>query len=367
MITISLCMIVKNEEQVLARCLDSVHSVVDEIIIVDTGSTDRTIEIAKRYTQHVHHFKWIDDFAAARNEAFSKATMSHILWLDADDVLLDADRKKLTLLKLTLGEHVDSVLMDYHLSADENGQVTTSLKRNRLVRSDRGFRWVGAVHEYLAVSGTSIDGGIAVTHLREEHDRDRNIRIYEAMLQQGQTLSVRDLYYYGNELLDHGHYERAIASYEQFLATKQGWVEDCIAACGKLADCFAHLDRHEDALRYALRSFEYDTPRAEFCCRIGYWFLQQERYQTAVHWYKTASELDDPKARMSLTNRACQTWLPHLQLCVCYDRLGMTELAYEHNERALAYRPADSVILNNKRYLEGILQSKPTAEEATRM
>ena len=70
MVSISLCMIVKNEEDVLARCLDSAAELVDEIVIVDTGSTDRTREIAARYTDKIFDFPWRDDFAAARNESF---------------------------------------------------------------------------------------------------------------------------------------------------------------------------------------------------------------------------------------------------------------------------------------------------------
>ena len=78
MITISLCMIVKNEEKLLARCLDSIADLMDEMIIVDTGSTDRTKEIAARYTDKIYDFSWIGDFAAARNFAFSKASMEYI-------------------------------------------------------------------------------------------------------------------------------------------------------------------------------------------------------------------------------------------------------------------------------------------------
>lgn len=82
MITISLCMIVKNEESVLARCLDSVRHLVDEIIIVDTGSTDRTKEIAQGYGARIIDFPWNDDFSAARNFAFSHATMDYIFgWM----------------------------------------------------------------------------------------------------------------------------------------------------------------------------------------------------------------------------------------------------------------------------------------------
>ena len=94
MIKISLCMIVKNEEQVLDRCLNSVKDIADEIIIVDTGSTDKTKDIAKKYTNKVYDFKWINDFSKARNYSFSKASMDYTLWLDADDVILENDKKK---------------------------------------------------------------------------------------------------------------------------------------------------------------------------------------------------------------------------------------------------------------------------------
>ena len=87
MISISVCMIVKNEEAVLARCLDSLQQIADEIIIVDTGSTDRTKEIAALYTSRIYDFTWVHDFSAARNFAFSKATKDYIYSADADEVL----------------------------------------------------------------------------------------------------------------------------------------------------------------------------------------------------------------------------------------------------------------------------------------
>ena len=78
MATFSLCMIVKNEQNVLARCLDSMADLMDEIIIVDTGSQDTTKEIAAKYTDKIYDFAWIDDFAVARNFAASKAQMDYI-------------------------------------------------------------------------------------------------------------------------------------------------------------------------------------------------------------------------------------------------------------------------------------------------
>ena len=134
MISISLCMIVKNEEDVLARCLDSVEGIADEIIIIDTGSTDRTKEIAYRYTNHVYDFLWIDDFSAARNMSFSKATKDYLLWLDADDILKPSERKKFLELKQRANLTADIVMMPYEIMEDASGRATFVYWRERLIK-----------------------------------------------------------------------------------------------------------------------------------------------------------------------------------------------------------------------------------------
>lgn len=98
----SLCMIVKNEEAVLGRCLDSVRDLMDEIIIVDTGSTDRTVTVAGWYTEKVFAYAWDEDFAAARNYSFSQATMPYVIWMDADELLAAPEVEKLARLKQQL-------------------------------------------------------------------------------------------------------------------------------------------------------------------------------------------------------------------------------------------------------------------------
>ena len=93
--TISLCMIVKDEERFLEQCLNSVKDIVDEIIIVDTGSKDKTKEIAKKFNAKIYDFKWVDDFSAARNESLKHATKDWVLVLDADEVLDEKGLKKI--------------------------------------------------------------------------------------------------------------------------------------------------------------------------------------------------------------------------------------------------------------------------------
>lgn len=351
-ISISLCLIVKNEKQVLARCLDSVKDAVDEIIIVDTGSDDDTKKIASRYTELIYDFPWIDDFAAARNFAFDHANKDYIFWLDADDVLEEEDQQKMLVLKQSFDPTIDSVTMNYNLACDQYGNLTVSLRRNRLVKRTRNFRWIGAVHEYLAVYGNIVDSDIAVTHKSERHESDRNLRIYEKRLEAGENFSPRDQYYYANELLDHQMIEKAIEWYKKFLEGGQGWVEDNLATCKKLADCFHNLGDLDNAVKYIFLSFLYDTPRAEFCCRLGYHFIVINKYEQAAFWYNLATQLIKPINNRGFMENVAWTWLPHIQLCVCYDHLGDHERAYRHNETAAQFIPNDPKVLSNRQYLK---------------
>lgn len=363
-VTVSLCMIVKDEQDTLDRCLSSVHDLVDEIVIVDTGSTDRTKEIASAYTDKIVDFVWVNDFSKARNFAFSHATKDYILWLDADDVLLEADRFKLKELAAALEWNTDSVSMHYNLSFDEAGNVSTSLRRNRLVKRDRQFRWIGIVHEYLEVSGKVLYSDICITHDRVHTNSTRNLHIFESRQAAGDIFSARDTFYFANELADNRHWERAIAVYEQFLRMSDGWVEDKIRACGRAADCYMELDRAHEAKKRATESFAYAAPRAEICCKLGTYFMKELKYDEAIFWYKLALQLPKPSEPNAIVQHACWTWLPHLNLCVCYDKLGQYKLAYTHNEEAAKFVPNDSRIVGNRSYFQqahGLGESTPIA------
>ena len=349
--TISLCMIVKNEEQSLPKCLESVKDVVDEIIIIDTGSTDRTKELAKTFTDKIYDFEWINDFGSARNYSFSKATKDFILWLDADDVFTDENREKLLTLKKTLSLEIDAVSMLYHLNLNEDGSPSFSSRRNRLVKRVNNFKWVGFVHEYLEVAGNIIPSDIAVHHQKERHSSNRNLLIYEKALESGHPFSPRDKYYYANECNDNQKYEKAIYWYQYFLEEGLGWSEDNIQACGKLSDCFLHLKRYPEAMDICQKSFRYDAPRGEICCRLGFLYLEQNDLVKAISWYKLATVVEIPE-KSPFINRSCYTWLPNLQLCLCYSRLGHQEIARSYNDKAAEFLPNNSQIQYNQEFFK---------------
>lgn len=130
---ISLCMIVKNEEALLDKCLSSVHGLVDEIIVVDTGSTDRTVEIAQAHGARIEHFKWCDDFAAARNYSLGFARGEWILILDADESLNPADHAAIRALTTRGGDAFAFVLRNYFFSGN------TSTFDKPAEKNDTGF------------------------------------------------------------------------------------------------------------------------------------------------------------------------------------------------------------------------------------
>ncbi len=353
--TISLCMIVRNEEDVLDRCLRSVSDLVDEIILVDTGSTDRTREIAAAYTEKLYDFPWIDDFAAARNFSFSKATCDYCIWLDADDILTQRDRQKFAVLKADLTPAVDVVMLRYNTGFDESGNVTFSYYRERLVKNHTDMRWKGAVHEVIDTHGNTIWSDCAVTH-RKLHpsDPDRNLRIFENLLRNGTSLDPRQQFYYARELYYHRRYTDALTVLERFLDDGQGWLENQIDACRYCACCLYGLEQPERALQALFRSFAYDLPRAEVCCDIGRHFFDRERWAQAIYWYSQALGCERQDDRGGFISPDDYGYTPCLQLCVCYDRLGQHDKAAAYNERAAAYKPDSPAVAHNRAYFQSL-------------
>ena len=352
MITISLCMIVKNEEELLGRCLDSVKDITDEINIVDTGSSDGTKEIAAKYTGRIFDFTWNNSFADARNESYKYATKDYILYLDADDIILEEDRAKLKKLKETLDSSADAVCMYYNYGTDEYGNATLKFLNIRLVKREKNFKWSGDCHNYLNVTGKIVNTDIAITHKRPQHSTGRTFSIYEKKISRGDVFSARDYFYYGNESRENGYYEKAIESYDKNISMEDGWVEDKIFACIFKADCHRYLGDTANELASLFQSFRFAPPRAEACSRIGHNFQRKKNYKNAVFWYELALLRVPEPGRRSFIYTAYHTWYPHLQLCVCYYNLGDYSKSYFHNEQAGKYRPEDKHVLHNRKLLE---------------
>ncbi|MGM7682587.1 tetratricopeptide repeat-containing glycosyltransferase family 2 protein [Cytobacillus sp. Hm23] len=354
---ISLCMIVKNEEEVLDNCLSSIAELMDEIIIVDTGSSDRTKEIAMKYTDKIYDFEWVDDFSKARNYSFLKATKDYIMWLDADDIVPNESQHKIAEIKKNLLDlNPDAIMMPYQYSFDSEGRPILTIYRNRIVKRECNFKWYGYVHEEIKVSGKVFKANIIIQHKKVRTKSDRNIKIYEKVIAEKKTLPPRDVLHYANECLDHQQFDKAIELFDTFLATENQAKDFRNYACWKLADTYISLKDYEKAIEYCLTSFTIDSPRAEMCCRLAYCFQIKNEITQAISWYKIATNLDIPELedRVTIFQEPCYTWLPHLELCSCYIHLKDYQNAKLHNDLAAKYIPDSSVVKEYNQFFHEI-------------
>lgn len=168
MISVSMCMIVKNEQDILKRCLNSYAGTYDELIIIDTGSTDNTKEIARQYTDKVYDYVWCNDFAAARNFAFSKAGCDYILTVDADEELDTYNNKALRDLKAAILPEIDIVQMYYVNGSDFNSVYNVHKElRPKLFKRIRTFNWISPIHETIQVNPVIYDSNIEIITNRQ--------------------------------------------------------------------------------------------------------------------------------------------------------------------------------------------------------
>ncbi|MDF9612853.1 glycosyltransferase [Bacillus cereus] len=359
MITLSLCIIVKDEEKKLEKCLASIDGIPDEIIIVDTGSTDQTKKIASIWTPKVFDFKWNDNFSDARNFSFNQATMDYILWLDADDILLPEDYRKLLSLKQELKENYDVVSMIYHAGFDQYNNVITSIRRNRIVKREKNLKWYGVVHEDLDINNTynTYESDIVVTHTKKPTDEisSRNLKIYENFFKNNKNkMNLQDMFHYARELHSHKQYRQAITLYSKCLKSKEIQLQHRLFVMHKLASCYYLIGNFEKEKEITLYSLEYDFPQPEFCCRLGEMFLKKEQFPQAIFWYKQALE-NSKSDSIFIEQHPFKTWLPHKQLALCHYYLGNYPNSLQHNNEVLKYLPNDKEALNNIKVLESLL------------
>lgn len=293
MVSISVCMIVKNEEAVLGRCLDSLKGIADEIVIVDTGSTDRTKEIAALYTSRIYDFTWIHDFAAARNFAFSKATCDYIYSADADEVLEEKDRQKFLCLKQVLLPEVEIVEMIY--VNPENCNMVYNFTREprpKLFKRLREFRWIDPIHETVALDPLVYSSDIEIQHRPQSLHSQRDFEAFQRELKRSGHLSDRLYSMYAKELYISGTKEDFVAAvpwFEQRLEQSLSEEARTEAVC-VLAKHESLQNMREQLLSRVLAEVAANpAPAAELCYLMGQYYEQTGNDAEAIFWYKKAA------------------------------------------------------------------------------
>lgn len=332
MVTISLCMIVKDEEKVLERCLDSMKDLMDEIIIVDTGSKDRTKEIAARYTDRIYDFKWIDDFSAARNFAFSKASCDYIYSADADEVVNEENREKFKILKEGLLPDIEIVQMYYgnQLSFGTIYNYDREL-RPKLFKRLRTFRWEEAIHEMVQLSPVIYDSDIEITHLPEENHAGRDLAAFRRLTQNGERLSARLQNIYAKELFISGEDGDFLNAEEFFTqaADSDGISMDQMkeAVCVIVKAARLRKD-YLKMYRYAMKDIASEGV-SEVCFELGEYYYEAGIYDEAVMWFYNAFH-----ETQSILNIHYSGKLPLLRLADCYEKLGQEDMVIQYRQMA---------------------------------
>ena len=224
---LQVALIVRNEEDCLERCLNSVKGL--PILVCDTGSTDKTIEIAKKFTDKIFHFKWIDDFAAARNYALSKCTADWILFMDADWVLEN-----------TIDEVIKTI-DDTHDAFSVKLNASIGGFHFLPVLFKRGLTYIGKVHESISPKNKGVSN-LEITYYPNKNKKpDRNLNILLTM-----EKTPRTLFYIAKEYMDLGQLDKAVCTFNDYLRVAT-WLDEKAEAYYYKASCLWKLCRGAEA------------------------------------------------------------------------------------------------------------------------
>ncbi|MCM1043272.1 MAG: glycosyltransferase [Corallococcus sp.] len=341
--TLSVAMIVKNEERVLSRIL-SCLTFADEVVVVDTGSTDSTCQIALSFGAKLYNFVWIDDFAAARNFAFKQAKCNYVMWLDADDVISYGDIQKITAWKQS-DSLPDTVMAEYCVGEGE--RQSFAFFRERILRNCAAAHWMGRIHETIAPFGKIEYADFKIRHCPVETHTMRNLKIYGKMLEEGEIFDERNTYYYARELYASGNVRQAQKYFKKFLRSANGYFIDKIGALVSLSDIEVSKGNFLQAKKYLTQTFAYGLPRAETCCKLGALFLKENDFAKAAYWYELALRCND-KEGFIISDYG--DFVPYVQLCICYYNTGDVAKSYEYHRRAFALQPDNAAVKHNQEF-----------------
>lgn len=354
---LSLCMIAKNEEAVLDRCLKSVKGLVDEIILVDTGSTDATIEIAKRYTEHVYHFTWINDFAAARNFSISKASGKWILVLDADEYVEENDKQAL----LEFLVKADSTkpnafllpILNFTGSSERMVSGITESSMARLFPRHPDIYYESPIHEQLVYKQGSLKfelfplriyhTGYLTEVTKQKKKADRNMGIFNDIKKSNKKLDAYGQFCLAKEYLHAGDNKKALYYYTRaFKSAKPDalWLPHCI---DDLMTVWFNLDYLKDAYDLLQKLLPKYPNHVDYYCLMALIYSHFGLYEEAVKNFETcvkiAEAADRNKRSFALVRTDYGYSIPYLRLFEIYHLLGNVQKEVYYLSKLLQMNP----------------------------
>lgn len=251
---LSLALVVKNEETMLERCLESVAGVVDEIVITDTGSTDKTVQIASKYTNKVHYFEWIDDFSAAYNYCVSKTSSDFVMKWDADFVLSTESQSLLLALKEHNFERANHIYLRLQNIETATGKASGSALRE-LIFNKNDFYYASPVHMYLrqrrgSQNNEKICNDIVVNHYKDLHTKQYRLSQSYRIIQKSLEIDSNNAYLTYHMILGHlysDEYKEALEKINYFLQKWPDYIpERVMTLLRKKFECLLKLGRVDE-------------------------------------------------------------------------------------------------------------------------
>jgi len=308
---LTLCMIVKDEEDVLERCLESVQGLVNEIIIVDTGSMDSTKAIAAKYTNNIFDITWSNDFSAARNESIRRASGKWILVLDADEYIEKQDIVRLRdfLASRQQSEPVGFILpiINYHGDSKYESRITES-SAARLFPNFHGVHYKNPIHEQLSGVSSFEHYPFRIHHsgyMKEVHQRknksERNMKIFEDIQKSGKKLSPYDFFTLANEYGAVDDHKKALYYYERSLDRSKpsdSWYPHCL---NRMINTLLLMDRLNEAYDLVEKSLSQWKHLSDYHFLKGIIFDHIGRYEEAIDAFNQSIHISE---EMGKSNKA---------------------------------------------------------------
>ena len=370
---VSVCLIVRDEEHQLPTCLSTIRPFVEEIVVVDTGSKDATLDVAKRFADRVEVFTDCNDvqgrmlgFDRARNHSFSLASKPWVMWVDADDVVVGAENLEGLIHRFDSERHgqPSMVMMPYEYSRDAEGRVDLLLQRERLVTPKGHFEWRGWVHEVLCPKGGDVrqsTNAVKIVHRRDaskkKSEPGRNLRILEAQLASKGDTDPRHLYYLGQELCSAGRLDEAIKFLSKHIE-RSGWDDERYMAAQLVANHLKNRGEYERAIEWSMKALliHENWGEAYFTIAQCAYFMAQRT--NSLRWWQRAAHfaragLDKPPTETPLfINPLERDFEIHRYLNIALSKIGDNQGALTSVNQALSVRPNDAQFSLNKRVYE---------------
>ena len=342
MFPLSVCIIAKNEEAHIEECLKRLSIYGFEIVLTDTGSTDRTLAIAEKYTDRIYHFDWCDDFSTARNFCLQKASYNRILSLDCDEYIEQLDVTALDHCMEHHPDHTGRILIRSRFL--RGGQTSYEQTRVSRLADRRYFHFTGAVHEQLerrdGGAKAVYDAPVTVLHVGyDETEADmqeksrRNIALLESQLER----EGPDPYSYfqlGQCYRRLGDTEKAFQSFDAGLSME---VDPTLDYVKTMVESYGYtlldLKRSRDALGLA-ELYDVFAGRADFVFLMGLIYMNNGLFDAAVKEFKKSVTIEE------FAVDGVNSYMAYYNIGVIYECTGHIEEARTHYKKCGGYAPA---------------------------